>query len=99
MERAYSLALCLFFFFPEPSAVTPFTASAARLLKASLVQPSRDIPTINGRLQCVEEFVGNDDLFNTVEEVVSKFPKARDSTLPCDCRRACCRAVPSDSCF
>lgn len=51
--------------------------TTARLLKASLVQPSRDLPTINGRLQCVEELVNDDELFHSIEEVVAKFPKAR----------------------
>jgi DNA mismatch repair protein MSH4 len=57
-----------------PSSAPP-PALAARLLKASLVQPSRDLPTINGRLDCVEELVSDDDLFASIEELVSKFPK------------------------
>lgn len=56
---------------------TAASSSAARLLKASLVQPSRDLPTINGRLECVEELVGNNELFQSLEDVISRFPKAR----------------------
>jgi DNA mismatch repair protein MSH4 len=62
------------------------TRAGSRLLRANLLQPLRDIPTINARLNAVSELVvmghDNDDLLlSSTQEALSRMPKDMDRVL------------------
>ncbi|KAL9274463.1 DNA mismatch repair protein MSH4-like protein, partial [Drosera capensis] len=52
-----------------------------RLLRANLLQPLKDIETINARLDCLDELVSNEQLFFGLVQVLRKFPKETDRVL------------------
>ncbi|XP_058085648.1 DNA mismatch repair protein MSH4 isoform X6 [Magnolia sinica] len=56
-------------------------ASRTRLLRANLLQPLKDIETINARLDCLDELMSNEELFFGVSQVLRKFPKETDRVL------------------
>ncbi|KAL6046684.1 MutS protein msh4 [Balamuthia mandrillaris] len=49
------------------------TAVGARLLRINLLQPPSNIPTINTRLDCVEELIDNEKMFFKVLEALAQF--------------------------
>ncbi|CAN1748282.1 DNA mismatch repair protein MSH4 [Linum perenne] len=54
---------------------TTKTAGGTRLLRANLLQPLKDIETINARLNCLDELMSNEQLFFGLTQVLRKFPK------------------------
>ncbi|KAF5935598.1 hypothetical protein HYC85_026727 [Camellia sinensis] len=52
-----------------------------RLLRANLLQPLKDIETINTRLDCLDELMSNEQLFFGLSQVLRKFPKETDRVL------------------
>nr|XP_048320552.1 DNA mismatch repair protein MSH4 isoform X3 [Ziziphus jujuba var. spinosa] len=56
-------------------------ATRTRLLRANLLQPLKDIETINGRLDCLDELMSNEQLFFGLSQVLRKFPKETDRVL------------------
>uniref|UniRef100_A0A0A8XX61 MSH4 n=1 Tax=Arundo donax TaxID=35708 RepID=A0A0A8XX61_ARUDO len=60
---------------------TTMTTGGARLLRANLLQPLRDIETINARLDCLDEIMSNKELFFGLKEALHKFPKESDMVL------------------
>ncbi|XP_061368287.1 DNA mismatch repair protein MSH4 [Gastrolobium bilobum] len=60
---------------------TTKTIGGTRLLRANLLQPLKDIETINARLDCVEELMSNEELFFGLCQVLRKFPKETDRVL------------------
>ena len=66
---------------------------AAQLLKATLLQPVRDIPTINARLDALDELLRNEPLFMALTQLLKQMPKARACTarsLHADDAAHCC---------
>ncbi|XP_064976313.1 DNA mismatch repair protein MSH4-like isoform X5 [Musa acuminata AAA Group] len=55
--------------------------SRARLLRANLLQPLKDIETINARLDCLDELMSNEELFFGLSQSLRKFPKETDKVL------------------
>ncbi|XP_048435889.1 DNA mismatch repair protein MSH4 isoform X1 [Pyrus x bretschneideri] len=53
----------------------------SRLLRANLLQPLKDIETINARLDCLDELMSNEQLFFGLAQVLRKFPKESDRVL------------------
>ncbi|XP_062027978.1 DNA mismatch repair protein MSH4 isoform X1 [Rosa rugosa] len=53
----------------------------SRLLRANLLQPLKDIETINARLDCLDELMSNEQLFFGLSQVLRKFPKESDRVL------------------
>ncbi|KAI9173908.1 hypothetical protein LWI28_008577 [Acer negundo] len=51
------------------------TIKWTRLLRANLLQPLKDIETINTRLDCLDELMSNEQLFFGLSQVLRKFPK------------------------
>ncbi|KAK8941204.1 DNA mismatch repair protein MSH4 [Platanthera zijinensis] len=60
---------------------TTKTVGGARLLRANLLQPLKDIETINARLDCLDELMSNEELFFGLVQVLRKFPKETDKVL------------------
>ncbi|XVF13409.1 hypothetical protein REPUB_Repub08aG0205400 [Reevesia pubescens] len=60
---------------------TTKTIGGTRLLRANLLQPLKDIETINTRLDCLDELMGNEQLFFGLSQVLRKFPKETDRVL------------------
>ncbi|CAL5062750.1 unnamed protein product [Urochloa decumbens] len=60
---------------------TTKTTGGARLLRANLLQPLKDIQTINARLDCLDELVSNEELFFGLTQGLRKFPKESDKVL------------------
>ncbi|XP_034580449.1 DNA mismatch repair protein MSH4 isoform X3 [Setaria viridis] len=60
---------------------TTKTTGGARLLRANLLQPLKDIQTINARLDCLDELVTNEELFFGLTQGLRKFPKESDKVL------------------
>ncbi|KAM5572967.1 DNA mismatch repair protein MSH4 [Rosa sericea] len=60
---------------------TTKTAGGSRLLRANLLQPLKDIETINARLDCLDELMSNEQLFFGLSQVLRKFPKESDRVL------------------
>ncbi|KAF7126754.1 hypothetical protein RHSIM_Rhsim11G0009700 [Rhododendron simsii] len=56
-------------------------ATRTRLLRANLLQPLKDIETINARLDCLDELMSNEQLFFSLSQVLRKFPKETDRVL------------------
>ncbi|XP_018447150.1 DNA mismatch repair protein MSH4 isoform X1 [Raphanus sativus] len=54
---------------------TTKTVGGTRLLRANLLQPLKDIETINTRLDCLDELMSNEQLFYGLSQVLRKFPK------------------------
>nr|XP_027080318.1 DNA mismatch repair protein MSH4 isoform X2 [Coffea arabica] len=52
-----------------------------RLLRANLLQPPKDIETINARLDCLDELMSNEQLFFGLSQALRKFPKETDRVL------------------
>ncbi|CAI8589131.1 unnamed protein product [Vicia faba] len=60
---------------------TTKTVGGTRLLRANLLQPLKDIETINARLDCLDELMNNEQLFFALCQVLRKFPKETDRVL------------------
>ncbi|ONM23667.1 DNA mismatch repair protein MSH4 [Zea mays] len=60
---------------------TTKTTGGSRLLKANLLQPLKDIQTINARLDCLDELMSNEELFFGLTQGLRKFPKESDKVL------------------
>ncbi|KAM6557226.1 hypothetical protein CsatB_004245 [Cannabis sativa] len=60
---------------------TTKTIGGTRLLRANLLQPLKDIETINARLDCLDELTSNEQLFFGLSQVLRKFPKETDKVL------------------
>ncbi|KAI9076551.1 hypothetical protein K1719_041537 [Acacia pycnantha] len=60
---------------------TTKTIGGTRLLRANLLQPLKDIQTINARLDCLDELMSNEQLFFGLSQVLRKFPKETDRVL------------------
>ncbi|XP_072093317.1 DNA mismatch repair protein MSH4 isoform X2 [Arachis hypogaea] len=54
---------------------TTKTTGGTRLLRANLLQPLKDIETINARLDCLDELMSKEQLFYGLCQVLRKFPK------------------------
>lgn len=54
---------------------------STRLLRTNLLQPLKDIETINARLDCLDELMSNEQLFFGLSQVLRKFPKETDRVL------------------
>ncbi|XP_020263533.1 DNA mismatch repair protein MSH4 isoform X2 [Asparagus officinalis] len=60
---------------------TTKTIGGSRLLRANLLQPLKDIKTINARLDCLDELMNNEELFFGLSQGLRKFPKETDKVL------------------
>ncbi|KAL8539847.1 hypothetical protein ACS0TY_001447 [Phlomoides rotata] len=60
---------------------TTRTVGGTRLLRANLLQPLKDVETINARLDCLDELMGNEQLFFGLSQALRKFPKETDKVL------------------
>ncbi|XP_059307762.1 DNA mismatch repair protein MSH4 isoform X2 [Lycium ferocissimum] len=60
---------------------TTRTIGGTRLLRANLLQPLKDIETINTRLDCLDELMSNEQLFFGLSQALRKFPKETDRVL------------------
>ncbi|KAH6771748.1 MUTS-like protein 4 [Perilla frutescens var. hirtella] len=60
---------------------TTRTVGGTRLLRANLLQPLKDIETINARLDCLDELMSNEQLFFGLSQALRKFPKETDKVL------------------
>ncbi|XP_052293896.1 DNA mismatch repair protein MSH4 isoform X3 [Citrus sinensis] len=60
---------------------TTKTIGGTRLLRANLLQPLKDIETINTRLDCLDELMSNEQLFFGLSQFLRKFPKETDRVL------------------
>ncbi|XP_078442828.1 MUTS-like protein 4 isoform X2 [Wolffia australiana] len=60
---------------------TTRTIGGTRLLRANLLQPLKDIETINARLDCLDELMSNEELFFGLIQSLRKFPKETDRVL------------------
>ncbi|XP_047340706.1 DNA mismatch repair protein MSH4 [Impatiens glandulifera] len=60
---------------------TTRTIGGTRLLRANLLQPLKDIETINARFDSLDEIMSNEQLFFGLTEVLRKFPKETDRVL------------------
>jgi DNA mismatch repair protein MSH4 len=50
------------------------SAMGARLLRTNVLQPLTDIPTLNSRLDAVEEFTLHEQMFFQVKDALKGFP-------------------------
>ncbi|BBM99050.1 DNA mismatch repair protein MSH4 [Marchantia polymorpha subsp. ruderalis] len=66
---------------------TTKTVGGARLLRANLLQPLKDIETITTRLDSLDELTNNEQLFFGLSDVIQKFPKDTDRVLCSFCFR------------
>ncbi|KAF7828437.1 DNA mismatch repair protein MSH4 isoform X1 [Senna tora] len=60
---------------------TTKTIGGTRLLRANLLQPLKDIQTLNARLDCLDELMSNEQLLFGLSQVLRKFPKETDRVL------------------
>uniref|UniRef100_A0A0D9WYW4 DNA mismatch repair proteins mutS family domain-containing protein n=1 Tax=Leersia perrieri TaxID=77586 RepID=A0A0D9WYW4_9ORYZ len=60
---------------------TTKTTGGSRLLRANLLQPLKEIQTINTRLDCLDELMSNEELFFGLTQGLRKFPKESDKVL------------------
>ncbi|XP_011081405.1 DNA mismatch repair protein MSH4 [Sesamum indicum] len=60
---------------------TTRTIGGTRLLRANLLQPLKDIDTINARLDCLDELMSNEQLFFGLSQALRMFPKETDKVL------------------
>ncbi|XP_059456672.1 DNA mismatch repair protein MSH4 [Corylus avellana] len=60
---------------------TTKTIGGTRLLRANILQPLKDIETINARLDCLDELMRNEQLCFGLPQVLRKFPKETDRVL------------------
>nr|GMD70302.1 DNA mismatch repair protein MSH4 [Ipomoea batatas] len=60
---------------------TTKTFGGTRLLRANILQPLKDIETINARLDCLDELMSNEQLFFGLSQALRKFPKEIDRVL------------------
>ncbi|XP_010933638.1 DNA mismatch repair protein MSH4 [Elaeis guineensis] len=60
---------------------TTKTVGGTRLLRANLLQPLKDMETINARLDCLDELMSNEELFFGLSQGLRKFPKETDKVL------------------
>ncbi|KAJ7520528.1 hypothetical protein O6H91_19G009400 [Diphasiastrum complanatum] len=60
---------------------TTRTFGGSRLLRANLLQPLKDIQTINARLDCMDELTSKEKLFFGLSQALHKFPKNLDRVL------------------
>ncbi|KAM7525530.1 hypothetical protein LguiA_015432 [Lonicera macranthoides] len=60
---------------------TTRTIGGTRLLRANLLQPLKDVETINARLDCLDELMSNEQLFFGLSQALRKFPKETDRVL------------------
>ncbi|XP_072984424.1 DNA mismatch repair protein MSH4 isoform X3 [Typha latifolia] len=60
---------------------TTKTIGGSRLLRANLLQPLKDMETINARLDCLDELMRNEELFFGLTQGLRKFPKETDKVL------------------
>lgn len=60
---------------------TTKTIGGTRLLRANILQPLKDIETINARLDCLDELLRNEQLYFGLSQVLRKFPKETDRVL------------------
>ncbi|XP_047951485.1 DNA mismatch repair protein MSH4 isoform X1 [Salvia hispanica] len=60
---------------------TTRTVGGTRLLRANLLQPLKNIETINARLDCLDELMSNEQLFFGLSQALRKFPKETDKVL------------------
>lgn len=65
-----------------------FVSFRSRLLRANLLQPLKDIETINARLDCLDELMSNEQLFFGLCQILRKFPKETDRVLCHFCFKA-----------
>ncbi|XP_072275595.1 mutS protein homolog 4 [Pyxicephalus adspersus] len=49
------------------------TPGGSRRLRANILEPLTDIQTINTRLDCIQEFLENEELFFSLQSVLSRF--------------------------
>uniref|UniRef100_A0A0R0HBF6 DNA mismatch repair proteins mutS family domain-containing protein n=1 Tax=Glycine max TaxID=3847 RepID=A0A0R0HBF6_SOYBN len=63
-------------------------STRSRLLRANLLQPLKDIETINARLDCLDELMSNEQLFFGLCQILRKFPKETDRVLCHFCFKA-----------
>ncbi|XP_069798495.1 mutS protein homolog 4 [Narcine bancroftii] len=49
------------------------TAGGSRRLRSNILEPLVDVETINTRLDCVQELLENEDLFFSLQSVISRF--------------------------
>lgn len=54
------------------------TRCGARLLRASLLQPLRDVPTLNGRYDAVQELAQDFDVAGAVGACLARLPPDMD---------------------
>ncbi|EFJ30915.1 hypothetical protein SELMODRAFT_88599 [Selaginella moellendorffii] len=57
------------------------STGGARLLRANLLQPLRDMDTINTRLDCMDELTSKENLFFGLNQVLQRFPKDLDRVI------------------
>ncbi|OMO52493.1 hypothetical protein COLO4_37144 [Corchorus olitorius] len=60
---------------------TTKTIGGTRLLRANLLQPLKDVETINTRLDTLDELMSDEQLFFGLSQVLRKFPKETDRVL------------------
>ncbi|KAI8529853.1 hypothetical protein RHMOL_Rhmol11G0006600 [Rhododendron molle] len=65
----------------SPFSISLYYFGWTRLLRANLLQPLKDIETINARLDCLDELMSNEQLFFGLSQVLRKFPKETDRVL------------------
>ncbi|KAK4483613.1 hypothetical protein RD792_010812 [Penstemon davidsonii] len=66
---------------PNSSSLIDLVLCRTRLLRANLLQPLKDIETINARLDCLDELMSNEQLFFGLFQALRKFPKETDKVL------------------
>ena len=54
------------------------TRAGARLLRANLLQPLRDIGTLNLRYDCIEELLAQDELLGNIGACLAQLPHDLD---------------------
>ncbi len=54
------------------------TRAGVRLLRANLLQPLRDIATLNLRFDCIEELLAKEDLAGSIGSCLSQLPQDLD---------------------
>ncbi|XP_057853296.2 DNA mismatch repair protein MSH4 isoform X2 [Cryptomeria japonica] len=74
------------------------TVGGSRLLRANLLQPLKDIETINARLDCLDELTSNENLFFGLSQVLQKIPKDIDRVLCHFCFKPKKLSVESSKC-
>jgi hypothetical protein len=73
------------------------TKGGAQLLKASLLQPVRDIATIDARLDALDEVLRDETLYIALSSLLAKVPKVRSLAACCLPQRLCYSCACSHS--